>query len=134
MSNTTQIAERGNGALAQREAGEQSRAFLIPAVDVVEGPQGVTLLADLPGVTRDKLEISINDGTLSIEAQPSIPTPAGLRLQHAEVREPCFARSFALGAEFDSTKVEASLKDGVLKLIIPRKEEAHPRRIEVIAG
>ena len=63
-----------------------------------------------------------------------MPTRDGLRLQHAEVRVPDFARSFTLGAELDASKIEANLKDGVLKLLIPRREEARPRRIEVTAG
>ena len=63
-----------------------------------------------------------------------MPTRAGLRLQHAEIRAPHFSRSFTLGAEFDTSKIEANLQDGVLKLVIPRREEARPRRIEVNVG
>ena len=82
-------------------------------------------------VTKDKLEVRIHDGNLSIEAQAVVPTPANLRVQHAEVREPHFARTFTLSPDFDTSKIEASLQDGVLKLTIPRRDEARPRRIEV---
>ena len=100
-------------------------------MDIFENSQGVTLWADLPGVTKDRLDVKVHDGTLYIEAQAVVPTPAGLRLQHAEIRQPHFARAFSLGVEFDASKIDANLKDGVLKLTIPRRDEARPRRIEV---
>jgi HSP20 family molecular chaperone IbpA len=91
----------------------------------------VTLLADLPGVTRERLEVSVHDGNLTIEAESAVPTPPNLHLSHAEVRAPYFSRQFAVSDDFDTSRIEANLKDGVLKLTIPRREEAKPRRIEV---
>jgi len=135
MNDTTEVTQRDQAALARRE-GEQSarRMTITPAVDIFEDGQAVTLWADLPGVTRDKLDVRVHDGNLSIEAEAVVPTPANLRLQHAEVREPRFARTFTLSPDFDTSKIEASLQDGVLKLTIPRREEARPRRIEVKTG
>lgn len=132
MSDTTELVQSNaaSPARTQREPAEQ-RATLAPPVDVVENAHGVTLWADLPGVPKDQLEVRVHDGNLHIEARASVPTSAGLRVQHAEVRAPHFARSFTLGAEFDTSKIEANLQDGVLKLTIPRREEARPRRIEV---
>jgi HSP20 family protein len=77
--------------------------------------------------------VHVQDGNLFIEGQASINTPKGLRLHHAEIREPRFARAFSLSADFDNTKIDANLNDGVLKLSIPRRE-ARPRRIEVSVG
>ena len=135
MNDTTEVTQRDQAAPARRE-GEQSarRMTITPAVDIFEDGQAVTLWADLPGVTRDKLDVRVHDGNLSIEAEAVVPTPANLRLQHAEVREPRFARTFTLSPDFDTAKIEASLQDGVLKLTIPRREEARPRRIEVKTG
>lgn len=135
MSDNTQITRRDSRAanLAESDRAEK-RLTLSPAVDVIEDAHGVTLWADLPGVARDSLEIRVHDNNLRIEASASVPTRDGLRLQHAEVRVPDFARSFTLGPEFDTSKIEANLKDGVLKLLIPRREEARPRRIEVAIG
>jgi HSP20 family protein len=135
MNDTTEVTQRDQSALARRE-GEQSarRMTITPAVDIFEDGQAVTLWADLPGVTRDKLDVRVHDGNLSIEAEAVVPTPANLRLQHAEVREPRFARTFTLSPDFDTEKIEANLQDGVLKLTIPRREEARPRRIEVKTG
>ncbi|KVG73764.1 Hsp20/alpha crystallin family protein [Burkholderia ubonensis] len=132
MPDTTQLAERDQSAVTRRDTEQATRRItLTPAVDIYEDRQGVTLWADLPGVTKDKLDVKVHDSSLSIEAEAVVPTPANLRLQHAEVREPHFARTFTLSPDFDTSKIEASLQDGVLKLTIPRRDEARPRRIEV---
>ncbi|MBB2984589.1 MAG: Hsp20/alpha crystallin family protein [Paraburkholderia tropica] len=135
MSDTTELSKRDPSAVT-RTGNEPSarRMTITPAVDIYEDSQGVTLWADLPGVTRDKLDVRVHDGNLAIEAEAVVPTPANLRLQHAEVREPRFARTFTLSPDFDTSKIEANLKDGVLKLTIPRRDEARPRRIEVRTG
>ena len=97
MNEKTQLAERDQDALARRENDQAARRMTItPAVDVFEDSQCVTLWADLPGVSKDKLEVKVHDGNLYIEAEAVVPTPQGFRLQHAEVREPRFARTFAL--------------------------------------
>lgn len=135
MSDTTELSKRDPSAVTRSESGAAARRMTItPAVDIYEDTQGVTLWADLPGVARDKLDVRVHDSSLAIEAEAVVPTPANLRLQHAEVREPRFARTFTLSPDFDTTKIEASLKDGVLKLTIPRRDEARPRRIEVRTG
>ncbi|KUZ76391.1 Hsp20/alpha crystallin family protein [Burkholderia ubonensis] len=132
MNDTTQLAERDRSAVMRRDTEQATRRItLTPAVDIYEDSHGVTLWADLPGVTKDKLDVKVHDSSLSIEAEAVVPTPANLRLQHAEVREPHFARTFTLSPDFDTSKIEASLQDGVLKLTIPRRDEARPRRIEV---
>ncbi|MEA3088412.1 MAG: hypothetical protein QOC89_6109 [Paraburkholderia sp.] len=135
MSDTNQLVRRDNTPASRPETGDAQRKLtLSPPVDVIEDERGVTLWADLPGVAREDLEIRVHDGNLRIEASARIPTREGLRLQHAEVRVPDFARSFTLGADFDTSKIEAKLNDGVLTLLIPRREEARPRRVEIQAG
>ena len=74
--------------------------------------------------------MKVHDSNLHIESE-AVPTPAGLRLQHAEIREPHFARTFSLSPGFDTSKIFANLQNGVLKLTLPRHEEARPRQIEV---
>ncbi|TCG03254.1 heat-shock protein [Paraburkholderia steynii] len=132
MNDTTGLARKDETAVARREEDQtQRRITLTPPVDIFEDGQGVTLWADLPGVTKDRLDVKVHDGNLYIEAGAVVPTPAGLRLQHAEIRQPHFARAFSLGADLDASKIDANLKDGVLKLTIPRRDEARPRRIDL---
>ncbi|RQU93819.1 Hsp20/alpha crystallin family protein [Burkholderia cenocepacia] len=138
-TNTTELTTRPaetRTAVTNREAAQREtpRTRIAPAVDIVEDTHGITLYADLPGVPRDKLDVRVHDGSLAIEAEAVIPTPPGLRLQHGEVQHPHFSRAFTLSPDFDVSRIDAQLRDGVLKLSIPRREEAKPRRIQVMAG
>ena len=112
---------------------EQQRAVL-PAVDVFEDATGITLLADMPGVPRDQLELKVEGDALLIEGAVQPSTPDGLEAIYAEVRVPRYRRSFTLSRELDTARIEANLKDGVLTLRIPKQAHAQPRRIEVTSG
>lgn len=128
MSDNTQVQKTSQDVQAQ------DQRSVLPRVDVFEDEKGITLLADLPGVPRDKLEIKVEGDTLLLEGQVQPQTPDGLEALYAEVRVPRFRRSFTLSRELDSQKVDASLKDGVLTLRIPKAEHAQPRRISVQAS
>ena len=112
---------------------EQQRAVL-PAIDVFEDSAGITLLADMPGVPKDQLELKIEGDTLLIEGGVQQPTPDGLEAVYAEVRVPRYRRSFTLSRELDTSGIDANLKDGVLTLRIPKQAHAQPRRIAVTSG
>lgn len=112
---------------------EQQRA-VVPAVDVFENASGITLLADMPGVPKEQLDLKIEGDTLWIEGGVRQPTPDAMEAVYAEVRVPRYRRSFTLSRELDTTRIEANLKDGVLTLRIPKQAHAQPRRIEVSAG
>lgn len=113
---------------------EQAQRAVLPAVDVYEDESGITLLADMPGVPREQLELKVEGDTLSIEGTMRALTPEGLEAVYAELRVPRYRRSFTLSRELDSAHVDASLKDGVLTLRIPKQAHAQPRRIAVQAG
>jgi HSP20 family protein len=106
-----------------------------PPVDVVEDESGITLSVDLPGVTNDRLQVRVDGDTLMVEGEPSLDVPTGTEAVYPEV-PPLFVyrRSFTLSREPDGTKVDGSLKDGVLTLLIPKTEAAKPRRIDVNVG
>jgi len=114
-------------------AQELPRAVL-PNVDVFEDASGITVLADMPGVRKDQLELKVEGDALLIEGTVQPFTPDGLEALYAEVRVPRYRRSFTLSRELDTTRIEANLKDGVLALRIPKQEHAQPRRITVNAG
>ena len=111
----------------------QSAPAIIPNVDVVEDDAGITISADLPGVPKDKLLLRIEGETLQIEGELVSDAPEGMEAIYAEVRLPRYRRAFTLSRELDTEKINASMKDGVLNLRIPKAEHAQPRRIEVKA-
>jgi HSP20 family protein len=102
-----------------------------PAIDVYETDASITLLADMPGVPREQLEIHVEGDSLLIQGEAKPQIPADLEPLWAEVRTPRFRRSFTLSRELDTSRIEANLKDGVLTLRIPKQAQAQPRRVQV---
>jgi HSP20 family protein len=109
---------------------ELQNAFT-PPIDIHEGPEGLTLEADLPGATERNLRIQLEDNVLSLYAKIDPPVPEGARLVHEEYRLGDFHRSFILSDEVDREQITAELKNGVLRLSLPKAERARTRRIEI---
>jgi HSP20 family molecular chaperone IbpA len=107
---------------------------MTPPVDVVEDASAITLLADLPGVSRDKLNVQFEADSLTIEGEVTIDVPEGMESSHAEVRLPRYRRVFSLSRELDTENTSAEFKNGVLKLRIPKAAHVQPRKIEVRAA
>ena len=145
MSDRTQLTRTGETADAQRHAvaetasrgdrsGQDSRAVAEPAVEILEDAAGITLLADMPGVPRERVDVRLDGETLWIEGEADVLAPAGMRGLGAEVNIPRFRRAFTLSRELDAARIEAGVKDGVLTLRIPKQAHAQPRRITVSTG
>ncbi|HMM50508.1 MAG TPA: Hsp20/alpha crystallin family protein [Burkholderiaceae bacterium] len=126
MSETTAVARKGEQP--------RSDATLVPPVDVIEDASGITLYADLPGVPKDRLNLEIEAGTLTIEGEVALQVPEGMEATHVEVGLPRYRRAFTLSKELDVDKVVAELNNGVLKLRIPKAAHAQPKRIEISSG
>jgi HSP20 family molecular chaperone IbpA len=140
MNKQLQASERRDSGHVQTTTGpargepNRDQPFVVPPVDVVENDSGITLLADLPGVSRDRLGVRVDGENLLIEATASMVVPENMQLVYGEAQYPLYRRQFTLSRELDASRIEANLKDGVLKLTIPKREEAKPRRIEVRIG
>jgi HSP20 family protein len=136
MSNDIQTQGSGetrspDGSESKQAASRYGTTALTPPVDVVEDSGGITLYADLPGVSREKLNLHVEAQTLTIEAESNLTVPEGLKTSHTEVGLGRFRRVFTLSKELDTEKVSAELAQGVLKLRIPKADHAKPRRIDV---
>jgi HSP20 family protein len=118
----------------QDKAEDKREMAMVPAVDVVESASAITVLADLPGVPRDKLNIQLEPESLTIEGEVSLAMPEGMESSHAEVRLARYRRVFSLSRELDTEKTTAEFKNGVLRLHIPKAPHLQPRKIEVRAG
>jgi HSP20 family protein len=131
MTETKDVSKQQAGV--GQDVKQQEQAIL-PAVDIFENKSGITVQADMPGVSRDRLDVHIDSDTLAIEGVADIPMPAGMDAIYADIRSKRYQRSFSLSRELDTERIEANLKDGVLTLHIPKREEHRPRRIEVQTG
>ena len=119
---------------SEPELDQENFGALLPPVDVYEDETGITLTADLPGVAKERLGVKVNADNLLIEGDVSVPAPQEMELLYAEILASSYRRSFTLSGDLDASKIEANLKDGVLKVRIPKAEEAKPRRIEIKTG
>ena len=110
---------------------ESRRDAVLPPVDVIEDATGITLYADLPGVSKEALNLRVEADTLTIEGEVGLAMPEGLQASHAEVSVPRYRRVFTLSKELDPEKIAAELNHGVLKLRIPKAEHAQPRKVQI---
>ncbi len=117
-----------NSTAADRQGSE---IMLRPPVDIFEDSEGITLMADMPGVSREQLNIEVDKDMLLVEGDARIDMPEGMEAVHADVRSTRYRRSFALSSELDVEKIDASLKDGLLNVHIPKRPEVRPRKIEI---
>ena len=107
---------------------------LQPPVNIFEDAEGITLEADMPGVSKDRLQVQVDQDRLLVEGGVEFPMPEGMEALYADVRATRYSRSFALSRELETANIEANLKDGVLRLRIPKRAEVRPRKIEVRAA
>lgn len=103
--------------------------FINPAVDIYETEDVLMLVADMPGVEKDNLEINVDQGVLTVSGE-SVDSGRGEAL-YREFRPAGYFRQFRLLDDFDAARAEAELKGGVLTLRLPKSEAAKPRKIEV---
>ena len=104
--------------------------FIRPAVDVYETDKGYVLLADMPGVTTDRLEVHVDDGQLTLHGTPpETPTVA-----HQEFRLREYHCTFTLADELDPEHITARFQDGVLRLEVPKAPKAQVRKIPILTA
>ena len=113
-----------------QERDVSGKVLSIP-VDIYEDEAGITLYADLPGVSSDKLNVEVEKDTLLIEGEISLDMPQGMEASYVDVLSAGYRRSFTLSRELEPEKIQAKIKDGVLTLHIPKREEVRPRKITV---
>lgn len=116
-------------ARAAADSTREPERFLTPAVDIFETPEGLTLVADLPGVEKDGLTVTVERGTLTIEGR--VPDTAKSEAAYREFSLGNYYRQFTLGNEVDRERITAELANGVLRLRLPRPEAHRPRQIPV---
>ncbi len=112
----------------------QAGVTFLPDVDIYEKEDALYLLADMPGVEKDDIVIDLDNNLLTISGSPKIDVNEGERLVFQEFEVGRYYRQFRLSNVIDQAKIEASLKNGVLKLVLPKAEAAKPRRIEISTG
>ena len=105
--------------------------FFVPSADIFETEETLSLIVEMPGVDRNKVDVSVEDGVLTIQGELDFSKYDGMQPVYSEYNIGHYRRSFSLSNKVDQGRISAEMKDGVLTLVLPKAEEAKPRRISV---
>lgn len=137
MTETTELqvqdAEKREVAEMGAERTRDRLAF-VPRADVYETEDAIVVVADMPGVDENSVTITLEDNVLTINGLVEAEQPEGLSLVYAEYRVGDYVRAFTLSDQIERDKIEATVKDGVLRLHLPKVEEVKMRRIPITTG
>lgn len=128
MTSETKLAKR------EETLPEETRAErrVLPSVDIYENDDEILLLADMPGVGKEALQVRIDKDVLQLEGKKHLGEETGLLT--GEVASCTYARSFSVPATIDGDKISAALDRGVLTVHLPKRESVKPRQIQVGVG
>jgi len=121
------LVRENRSSNGDRQAAEQ---FIAPAATVLDNTDGYTLEVEMPGVTKENLEMWVENNELTILGRRSLPSVEGTLL-HRESRPENFRRSFELDPSIDAGKISAKIEQGVVTLTLPKAEQVKPRKIAV---
>ena len=107
------------------------RPYFVPGVDIYESEEAVTVLASLPGVPKDSVVVTVDEGVLSLTGKVRSDLADDAEGRYCECEVGDFFRSFRLGPGVDGARMEASMSDGILTLVVPKSDWAKTKKIEV---
>ena len=103
----------------------------VPHTDIFETEQALTIVVEMPGVDKANVDVSVEDGLLTLQGQIDFSKYQDLRPVYTEYNVGHYRRSFSLSNRIDQNRISAEMSDGVLTLVLPKAEEAKPRRIAI---
>ena len=112
-------------------AKKNAEFYLTPAGDIYETDHNYTLRLEMPGVTKEDLEVTLNNEELEISGKVTNEVPEGKNLRYAEYSLHNYRRKFRIGQEIDRNSISANLDNGVLTLTLAKSEAVKPRKIEI---
>lgn len=132
---TSSIAERKKEELKSTQSGEHTRnkRVFVPLADVYETQDTIFVVADMPGVSESSIDITLEKNVLTIHGFTQAQAQEGMRLVYCESPEGDYRRVFLLSEEVDRDGIQATVKNGVLKLVLPKSPTARARKITVRA-
>lgn len=115
---------------SKQESTVATRAFL-PVTDIFETDQSLTVVLEMPGVSKKDVEVGVENDVLTIEGRIDFSKYDGLQPLYTEYNIGNYSRSFQISSKVEQEGIRAEMKDGVIKLVLPKAEKAKPRRINV---
>jgi len=112
----------------------QGKQIYRPLADIIETKDGVSLILEMPGVAPENVDITLEKRELTIRGKTHSIQPGKLDLAYAEYSQGDYERAFTLSEDFASEKIEAEMRNGVLRLTLPKAEASQPKKITVKAA
>ncbi len=131
---TKEIATKEKQQLAKPQEQTRPGRYYVPDVNIYEFEDSLKLWADMPGVKENDVSVTLQDGVLTIIGKVATDIYSGLRPLYTEYNVGNYYREFAVTEDIDESQIRATLRNGVLELELPKKEQAKPKRIEVRVG
>ena len=131
MTDANREMTRKEASIPEGVERTKPRSVFKPDVDIMEQKDDTVLTADLPGVDERSLDITLEKSVITIRGTVTPEIPAGYRLVYGEYAVGDYERAFTLSDEVDKDRIQATVKNGVLKLVLPKAAAAKARRISV---
>lgn len=127
-TNLTQKPESQQGA--QVEA-TRARPTILPCTDIYERQDELLVIAEMPGVSRDAADVSLEAGELRITGRVQTSTVDGHQLAYSEYDTGDYERTFRISGQIDVDRIDATMKNGILRIVLPKSKEATPQKISI---
>jgi len=131
MTSTQELQVQKKRELENKEEKTIPARVFLPAADIFEAENDLTVVLEMPGVEKNNVDIRVEDGVLNVEGRLDLTKYQGLQPLYTEYNIGHYSRSFRVSNKVDQNKIAAEMKNGVLSLKLPKAEEAKPRTIQV---
>lgn len=131
MADAQELSVRDKKELVSNEEQTKPGRYYIPYTDVYESDDALSVLMEMPGVTKDNLSVTLENGVLRVEGRIDFGKYEGMEPVYTEYNVGHYARSFTVSNQIDQDGISAQLADGVLSLALPKSKQAQSRRIAI---
>ncbi len=131
MADSQELQVQQKREVEKKTEGTTPARVFVPVTDIFETPEALTVVLEMPGVDRNSIEASVEKDVVTIEGRIDFTKYDGMQPVYTEYNVGHYARSFEISDKIDQSKISAEMKDGVVTLVLPKAEQAKPRKIQV---
>jgi HSP20 family protein len=131
MSDSQELQVQQKREVDKKTEGTTPGRTFLPVTDIFETPEALTVVLEMPGVDRNSIEANVEDDIVTIEGRIDFTKYEGMQPVYTEYNVGHYARSFEISNKIDQSKISAQMKDGVVTIVLPKAEQAKPRKIQV---
>ncbi len=134
MSPETNIAQKQEAPQSTEVEATRTQPTFLPHTDIYEREDAIVVVTDMPGVSRESVDVNLENNELTITGRVDETTIEGHELVYTEYEAGDYQRKFRISGAFDTDKIDATMKNGVLRVVLPKAEGAQPHKINIKAG